>query len=184
LYDAQGDVIALVNSSGKVERTFHYGPYGENVKSEGTQTIPYPFGYKGAYRAPGGNTGLGNVANGLVHFGQRYYDPTTGRWTQQDPLNQAASATQGDRFGYAAGDPINEADPSGEISGKELLCYLMVAAACNGAILQQEEMGDEGFRSYPSYSVLEETAAALEPEVEDVEPVVNDAVDILDSLLG
>jgi hypothetical protein len=58
----------------------------------------------------------------------------------------------------------------------------MVAAACNGAILQQEEMGDEGFRSYPSYSVLEETAAALEPEVEDVEPVVEAAREILDSL--
>ena len=72
-----------MSSTGKVERTFHYGPYGENVKSEGTQTIPYPFGFKSGYRMPGGNKGLGNVTNGLLHFGQRYYDPTTGRWTQR-----------------------------------------------------------------------------------------------------
>ncbi len=58
-----------MNSSKKVERTFRYGPYGENTKSEGTQTIPDPFGYKGGYRMPGGNKGEGNVSNGLYHFG-------------------------------------------------------------------------------------------------------------------
>jgi RHS repeat-associated protein len=114
LYDAQGDVIALVNAStGKVERNFRYGPYGENVKSEGTQTIPYPFGYKGGYRMPGGNAGKGNVSNGLLHFGQRYYDPTTGRWTQQDPLSQYASPTAANRFLFTGADPINMSDPTG-----------------------------------------------------------------------
>lgn len=114
LYDAQGDVIALVNAStGKVERNFHYGPYGENVKSEGTQTIPYPFGYKGGYRMPGGNTGKGNVANGLLHFGQRYYDPTVGRWTQRDPQSHVFSLVQADRFAFAGSDAIDNSDPSG-----------------------------------------------------------------------
>jgi RHS repeat-associated protein len=114
LYDGQGDIIGLVNSSKKVERTFRYGPYGENTKSEGTQTIPDPFGYKGGYRMPGGNKGEGSVANGLYHFGARYYDPTTGRWTQQDPENHLGSATQGDRFLFAGSDPINKSDPFGE----------------------------------------------------------------------
>ena len=85
LYDAQGDIIALVNTSGKAERTFHYGPYGENTTSEGNQSVPYPFGYKAGYRTPGGNKGETSIANGLYHYGQRYYDPTAGRWTQQDP---------------------------------------------------------------------------------------------------
>jgi RHS repeat-associated protein len=117
LYDGKGDIIGLVNSSGKVERTFRYGPYGENIKSEGTQTIPYPFGFKSGYRMPGGNTGLGNVANGLYHFGQRYYDPTTGRWTQHDPLSKFASPAQANRFLFAGGDPINLSDPTGRLSG-------------------------------------------------------------------
>ena len=42
LYDAQGDIIALVNSTAKVERTFRYGPYGENTHSEGTLDHPLP----------------------------------------------------------------------------------------------------------------------------------------------
>jgi RHS repeat-associated protein len=113
LYDAQGDIIALVNTSGKVERNFRYGPYGENTKSEGTQTIPFPFGFKGGYRTLGGNTGKGNVASGLDHYGQRYYDPTTGRWTQQDPLEHLGSTTQGNQFLFTGSDPVNLTDPSG-----------------------------------------------------------------------
>jgi RHS repeat-associated protein len=106
LYDAQGNIIALVSSTAKVERTFHYGPYGENVKSEGTQTIPFVFGYKGGYRMPGGNKGETTVANGLYHYGQRYYDPTTGRWTQLEP--------QGEGYDFAGADPVNLSDPSGQ----------------------------------------------------------------------
>jgi RHS repeat-associated protein len=113
LYDGQGDIVGLVNTSKKVERTFRYGPYGENTKSEGTQTIPDPFGFKGGYRMPGGNKGEGNVTNALYHFGQRYYDPTTGRWTQQDPEDHLGSTTQGNRFLFAGADPVNESDVSG-----------------------------------------------------------------------
>jgi RHS repeat-associated protein len=113
LYDAQGDIIALVNSSKKVERNFRYGPYGENVKSEGTQTIPAPFRFKGGYIAPGGNQGETSIANGLLHFGQRFYEPTAGRWTQQDPVAQLASATQSDEYAAFGGDAINNEDPTG-----------------------------------------------------------------------
>jgi RHS repeat-associated protein len=109
-----------VSSSGKVERTFRYGPYGENVESSGTQTIPFPFGFKGDYRMPGGNKGKGNVANRLYHFGQRDYDPTTGRWTQQDALSQVTSPVQGNRFLFAGGDPVNLSDPSGREFLEEL----------------------------------------------------------------
>jgi RHS repeat-associated protein len=134
LYDAQGDVIALVSSTGKVERTFRYGPYGENTKSEGTQTIPFPFGYKGGYRMPGGNKGATSVANGLYHVGARYYDPTTGRWTQQDPLSKVASPVQANRFVFAGGDPINRSDPSGREFREEAAEWI-------------EERGEEGLEA-------------------------------------
>lgn len=62
---------------------------------------------------PAGNTGQGNVPNSLIHYGQRYYDPTTGRWTQQDPEDRMTSASQADRFLFTSGDPINNSDPSG-----------------------------------------------------------------------
>src|ERR1019366_6589095 len=52
----------------------------------------------------------------LYHYGQRYYDPTTGRWTQRDALDRLASPTQGDRFLFASEDPINLSDPTGRLS--------------------------------------------------------------------
>jgi RHS repeat-associated protein len=159
LYDAQGDVIALVSSTGKVERNFRYGAYGENTKSEGTQTIPYPFGYKSGYRMPGGNTGLGNVTNGLYHYGQRYYDPTTGRWTQQDPAARTSSFAQGGLFLFAGVDPINEADPSGDAPNFFKVGCVVAAFLCGGT-----NSGDQ-FENYLaraneaeiSYEMFEET---------------------------
>jgi RHS repeat-associated protein len=66
------------------------GPYGENTNTSGTlaySTTNDPFLFQGDYHTSGGNTGAGNVPNGLYHFGARYYDPTCGRWTQPDPLS-------------------------------------------------------------------------------------------------
>jgi RHS repeat-associated protein len=128
MFDAQGDIIALVATNAKVEETFHYGPYGENIKSEGT--VPYPFGYKSGYRLPVGNTGQGNIPNSLIHYGQRYYDPTTGRWTQQDPEDKFSSATQGDRFLFTGADPLNLSDPSGLNESGEVFSYILTAAGC------------------------------------------------------
>jgi RHS repeat-associated protein len=66
------------------------------------------------YRIPGGNKGETSTPNNLYHFGQRYYDPTTGRWTQQDPIPQPGSLVQADRFLFGGADPVNNSDPSGE----------------------------------------------------------------------
>lgn len=49
-------------------------------------------------------------------FGTRYYDPTVGRWTQQDALAGAMGSpgTQ-NRYAYVGNDPINFVDPSGKV---------------------------------------------------------------------
>jgi RHS repeat-associated protein len=162
LYDAQGDVIALLK--GKVaERTFRYGPYGENVKSEGEQSIPYPFGFKGGYRMPGGNIGEGNVANGLYHFGQRYYDPTVGRWTQLDPRDRIAAPKQANRYLFAGADPVNDSDPSGlEIleeaeEGAEEVGEFFGEGA-EGAAITTADLGFKAFGAFDAASVCVDTA--------------------------
>ncbi len=111
LYDSQGDVIGLLNSSGELKQAIHYGPYGENTSTTGT--LPYsptndPFLFQSGYHAPGGNAGAGNVPNNLYHYGERYYDPTTGKWTQQDPAGGLGT------YMFAGDDPVNNADPTGE----------------------------------------------------------------------
>jgi RHS repeat-associated protein len=103
-------VIGLLNATGELKQTVRYGPYGDNAEAAGT--LPYnatndPFLFQGGYHMPGGNKGSGNVPNELYHFGARYYDPTTGRWTQRDPM------VSSEAYGFAGGDPVNESDPSG-----------------------------------------------------------------------
>jgi RHS repeat-associated protein len=80
------------------------------------------FGYKGGYRMPVGNHWL------LMHFGQRYYDPTTGSWTQQDP------AAQGAGFLFAGDDPMNASDPTGLESIEQYGAHSAIDCVRGGAI--------------------------------------------------
>ncbi len=45
----------------------------------------------------------------MVKIGQRYHDPSLGRWTQRDPLGA------GNPYAYTNDDPVDNADPSGLI---------------------------------------------------------------------
>ncbi len=138
VYDSQGDLIGLLNTSGTLVQTLRYSPYGDYVKSEGSLAYSPtndPFLFQGAFHIPGGNAGLGNISPGIYHFGARYYDPTTGRWTQPDALDQIGSVRQNDRFAFAAGDPVNVTDPSGLISFEAEAC---VAGVCGGASVDTE----------------------------------------------
>jgi len=100
LYDGLGNVVALTDSSGNVVNTYSYEPYGKTTTSTGANANPWRFGGSyGAYTE--------NSASGLLKIGQRFYDPSLGRWTQQDPV------LQWNRYVYVACNPINGIDPSG-----------------------------------------------------------------------
>ena len=47
------------------------------------------YGYAGGFDDP---------TSGLVRFGQRWYDPATGRWTQPDALETLADPTGANRY--------------------------------------------------------------------------------------
>ncbi|MCA1834978.1 MAG: RHS repeat-associated core domain-containing protein [Actinobacteria bacterium] len=83
--------------SGTLVDTYSYDPYGTITAATGT--VPKPYRYAGGYS--GSKTGL-------THFGARYYDSTTGRWTQRDPSGRDANADA-----YTGSDPINRVDPHG-----------------------------------------------------------------------
>lgn len=94
LTDHLGSVRAVISGDGQtVSERYGYDPFGGTTYSSGSVTNP--FGYAGGYTDP----------TGLIHFGARYYDPTTGHWTQTD--------TAGTGFAYANDNPINEGDRSG-----------------------------------------------------------------------
>jgi len=67
-------------------------------------------------KAFGPTTWLGSLlynktdGNGLLYMRNRYYDPQTGQFTQQDPIGIAGGLNL---YGFANGDPVNFADPFG-----------------------------------------------------------------------
>jgi RHS repeat-associated protein len=70
-------------------------------------------GYKGAFDVQPwyGSLAMGQQdRSGLTYKRNRYYDPGTGQFTQQDPIGIAGGLNL---YGYANGDPINFSDPFG-----------------------------------------------------------------------
>jgi RHS repeat-associated protein len=86
--------------SGEVAQRLDYDAFGRVVQD--TNPGFQPFGFAG---------GLYDPDTGLVRFGARDYDPETGRWTAQDPIDFAAGDSN--LYGYVLGDPVNLVDPSG-----------------------------------------------------------------------
>ncbi|MFF0276907.1 RHS repeat-associated core domain-containing protein [Streptomyces sp. NPDC004330] len=97
LTDATGNVLGLVDETGKRTHTYAYTPYGTDYGAP-VESFSQPYSYAGAYLDP----------TGLYKMGARYYDPHLGRFTQPDPSGQETNP-----YLYAAGDPINHSDPTG-----------------------------------------------------------------------
>lgn len=101
--DSIGSIRGAINSSNTLTERVDYDPYGE----------PSLTGSSVSYLLYAG--GQFDVTTGLNHFGQRYYDPGVARFTQIDPVDQTGALRDGSAYGYAGGDPIDYADPTGEI---------------------------------------------------------------------
>jgi len=99
--DGLGSTVSLTDAGGNETSSYSYDPFGNRVAGAGNAEALFQFA--GGYRMP----------SGMYHFGQRYYDPVIGRFTQQDPLDQVADLRQGNRYLYAGQDPVNLIDPSG-----------------------------------------------------------------------
>lgn len=100
-FDGHRSVVGLTDAAGKLAASYDYDPFGQLVASSGSVVNPWRFA--GQYHDP----------SGLYKMGERYYDPALGRWTQQDPLDQFDTPKEGNRYVYAANDPINNTDTTG-----------------------------------------------------------------------
>jgi RHS repeat-associated protein len=99
LKDALGSTVALVDSSGNVQTSYTYDPFG-NTSVSGT-------GNANAYQY----TGRENENNGLYFYRARYYSSLLGRFINEDPLGFAGSGAN--LYAYVFNDPTNLNDPLG-----------------------------------------------------------------------
>ncbi|MHA7178462.1 RHS repeat-associated core domain-containing protein [Arthrobacter sp. Sr24] len=110
VYDGTGNPAALLTSGPNTAFAYQYDPYGVPTLTEdsgglGTTQNPYTF-----------KAGIQDRNTGWVKYGQRWYSPTTGRWTQQDTLDTPLDPANANRYAYAANDPINNTDPLGRLT--------------------------------------------------------------------
>jgi RHS repeat-associated protein len=99
LYDLRGSVVGLTASSGNKVDSYSYDPDGNITSAATAAPVANPWKF---------NAGYLDAATGLYHFGSRYYDPRTARFTQPDPTGQESNI-----YLYAAADPIDNSDPTG-----------------------------------------------------------------------
>lgn len=91
--------LVLDAQTGAVAQRIDYDAWG--VVLQDSAPGFQPFGFAG---------GVTDADTGLVHFGAREYDPTTGTWLTRDPVlfDDGLSA-----YAYAQNDPVNRVDANG-----------------------------------------------------------------------
>ena len=91
----------------------------------------------------------------LIQFGLGYFQPATGRWTQQDPLaGSLFDPSTGNRYAYANGNPTNLTDPSGKSAAG---CILDSVIGLGGLALS----GIEYFVAYSAYAAVITSSLAI-----------------------
>lgn len=110
-FDGLGSTRLLTDSTGAITDTYDYDAFGNQIARSGTTENAFLF------------TGQQYDTNVRFYYLRaRYYQPDTGRFTALDPY-------QGDpytpaslhKYLYAANDPVNKIDPSGEMSMGEAI---------------------------------------------------------------
>ena len=99
--DGVGSIVALTDANGVVIGTYEYDPFGRVTSAD--LDVFNPFRFAGYYLD----------GTGLYHTGERYYDPSLGRFTQQDPLYDPLDSKLWNRYLYVGNDPVNYTDPAG-----------------------------------------------------------------------
>ncbi len=108
--DANYDTTALVNTSGTVVERYTFTPYGVLTvrDASGTPVSGNTSAFGWQYYFQGGRL---DSVTGNVQFAARDYDPTTGVWTQADPLGLGAGDLND--YQFVSGNPAGNVDPSG-----------------------------------------------------------------------
>ena len=129
VYSGTGNPIANLRDSGGTGYTLTYDPYGLPALTScddcNEELLQNPFLFKG---------GIQDMGAGLFKFGNRWYNPTIGTWTQQDTLDAPLDPANANRYAYAGADPINNTDPTGLFLSEAECAYLPAASIAFGAI--------------------------------------------------
>ena len=122
VYNAQGDVIAIVDSSHNVVVKYTYDEWG--VKGSVTGTMAATLGVQNPFRYRGY---CYDEETGWYYLQSRYYDPVVGRFINADgQINEGVLGAN--LFAYCENNPVNRSDSSGQWFGLDDLIAGAVGA--------------------------------------------------------
>ena len=122
--DQVGTPKLYTNKAGRHIKEMSCDSFGV-LDSDSLPELFIPIGFAG---------GLVDEDTGLVRFGFRDYDPSTGRFTCPDPARDMRG--DGDLYDYCVDDPVSSFDPSG-LYAAAILPYVAGAAMAVGPHLAQ-----------------------------------------------
>ena len=110
-----GDIIAILNTSGEVVVTYEYDPWGNILSTSGslasTLGADNPFRYRGYYY---------DNESGLYYLQTRYYDAAVGRFINADGFTSTGQGFLGNNmYAYCLNNPISYTDPSGNVAKEQ-----------------------------------------------------------------
>ena len=110
LPDALGSARQWADGGRVVAYAAGYAPYGEPLWQEGNTANAW--GFTGEWQDP---------SLGMLYLRARWYEPEAGRFTQRDPWGgDAWQPGAGNEYNYADGNPVNQVDPTGLYSMREI----------------------------------------------------------------
>ena len=121
----QGDVIALLDSSGDVDSTYTYDAWGNPIDISVGGYIEHinPLRYRGY---------VYDRETGLYYLQSRYYNPEIGRFISGDKQLNAKDGPVGcNMFAYCNNNPVNFFDPMG--NSAIAVCIFIAACTLVGA---------------------------------------------------
>ena len=133
ILNVQGDVMALMDSSGSIVAQYSYDPWGKvtvqnpngtaNTSSTFVGNIN-PLRYRGYYY---------DTETGLYYLQSRYYDPVIGRFINADAFasTDVLGLLSTNMFAYCENNPINCSDPTGHA----FMLLTAAIGAISGAIV-------------------------------------------------
>jgi len=120
-FDGNGNVSALCDlATAQVTATYDYGPFGDLLTADGPAAHANPFRFSTKYTDP---------ETGLLYYGYRFYNPSTGRWLNRDPLGEAGGE---DLYRYCGNDPIRIFDVLGLYQADGHFYATYIVAKLNG----------------------------------------------------
>ena len=139
VFNAQGDVVQLLDSWGNVQANYSYDTWGRctatdsngNALSSDSIGMINPFRYRGYYY---------DNETGLYYLQSRYYDPVVGRFLNADSqLNPQQGSIGCNMFAYCGNNPVSKEDPTGHAFMFVTAAIGAVVGAVAGGIIAAKE---------------------------------------------